>query len=146
MLKKRLDYIAIPNSHGRWKREREKKAVEEFKKRYVDRIIILKGRDSEEDILYLGKVVEKGDRIGIDTFPLHFEEYKEIIKKAKKEGKFPRGVKVENIKISQDFKTSIYGVLGLWEERLNHGKLDYLKNRHDKFWEKIKSIVKRIIG
>lgn len=146
MFKKRgLDYIAIPNSSGKLKKEREKKAVREFRKRYVDKIIVLKGRDSEEDILYLGNIVKKGDRVGIDTFPLHFKEYKTIIKKAKKERKFPRGVKIENIKTSQDLKKSVYGFLGLWEERLKIGKVKYVKNRHDKFWRKLKGFVHGIL-
>ncbi len=145
IMKKRIDYLAIPDSQGKLKKERKNRAIDEFKRRYVNKIIILKGKDSEEDILYLGKILKKGEKIGIVTFPLHFEEYKEIIKKAKKEGKFPKGIKIENIKTPQNLKTSIYGSLGLWEEKLKHEKVKYVKYRHDKIWRKLKNFVKKII-
>ncbi len=143
--KKRLDYIAIPDSGGEVKKERKKKAIEELKKRYVEKIIILKGKDSEEDILYLGRILKKGKRIGFDTFPLHYKEYKTIIRKAKKEGKFPRGVKIENIKTSQGPRLFLYGLLGLSEEKINKKGPEYVKNRN-KFWEKIKNFVKGILN
>lgn len=147
MHKKRLDYLAIPGgSKGKLKKERIKEAKEEFKEREIDKVIILKGKDSEEDILYLGKLVQKGERVGFDTFPLHYKEYKVIIKKAKKQGRFPKGVKIENIKISQGFRWFIYGIFGLSEEKIKHRKLDYVKNRKDNFYRKIKDVVKKLIG
>jgi hypothetical protein len=144
--KKRLDYIAIPDSSGKVKKERKKKAIEELKKRYVEEIVILKGGDSEEDILYLGKILKKGDRVGFDTFPLHYKEYKTIIKKAKKEGKFPKGIKIENIKTSQGPRLFLYGLLGLSEEKIKKKGPEYVKNRDEKFLSKIKGFVKKILS
>ncbi len=146
MSKKKLDYLLIPDGEKEYKKEKLKRAEEESKKRPVKKILILKGKDSEEDILKLGKILKKGDRIGFDTFPLHYKEYKVIIKKAKKEGKFPNGVKVENVRTSQSFKNSIYGFLGLEEEKLKNRKLDFMKNRKDKFFQKIKNIVKGLFS
>lgn len=146
MSKKKLDYLLIPDGEKEYKKEKLKRAREESKKRLVKKILILKGKDSEEDILNLGKILKKGDRIGFDTFPLHYKEYKVIIKKAKKEGKFPEGVKVENIRTNQSFKQSIYGFLGLEEEKLTDRKVDYMKNRDNKFFQKIKNIVKELLS
>jgi len=144
--KKRLDYIAIPGSSGKIRKERKKRAIEELKKRYVEKIVILEGKDSEEDILYLGKILKKGDRVGFDTFPLHYKEYKTIIKKAKKEGKFPKGIKIENIKTSQGPRLFLYGLLGLSEEKIKKQEPDYVKNRGNNFYRKIKNVVKKAIG
>ena len=144
--KKWLNYLAIPNSSGKIKKEKERRAIKEINNRLIEKVLILQGKDSEEDILYLGRIVKKGDRIGFDTFPLHFKEYKEIIRKAKKQGKFPKGVKIENIKIKQGFKLFIYGILGLSEEKLKKRKLDYVKNRDDKVWGMIKRIAHKIIS
>lgn len=146
MLKKKLDYLLIPDGEKEYKKEKLKRAREESKKRLVKKILILKGKDSEEDILNLGKILKKGDRVGFDTFALHYKEYKVIIKKAKKEGKFPEGVKVENIRTNQSFKQSIYGFLGLEEEKLTDRKVDYMKNRDNKFFQKIKNIVKELLS
>jgi len=143
MGKRNLDYLAIPNSSGKLKKDRIKKAVEEIHKRGVDKIIIMKGKDSDEDILYLGKIVQKGEVVGIDTFPLHYDEYKEIIKEAIKEKKFPAGVKIENIRISQPPKRAMYGFLGLMEEKLNN-KVEYKKGKGG-VWEKIKNFVKKML-
>ncbi|MBI3623124.1 hypothetical protein HY212_03535 [Candidatus Pacearchaeota archaeon] len=143
MLKRELDYLAIPDSSGKLKKDRIKKAVQEIHKRMVEKIIIMKGRDSEEDILYLGKVVKKGDVVGIDTFPLHYDEYKDIIKKAEKEGKFPRGVKIENIQVGQSPKRALYGFLGLMEEKFK-SDVKYKKNTN-RLWERVKGIVKKIL-
>ncbi len=76
---------------------RKARAKKALKNRVVYNVLIIKDKDSEEDILYLGKILKKGNRVGIDTFHLHFKEYKELIKKAKRDGKFPKGVKIENI-------------------------------------------------
>lgn len=146
MTKKRLDYLAIPDGGKKAKKEKIMIAIKEIHKRSVDKVLILKGKDSEEDILYLGKILKKGDRIGFDTFPLHYEEYKEIIKKAKKEGKFPKGVKIENIKTAQPFKQFIYGKLGLAEEKIKKGKIEFMEDRKEKFLPKIKGVVKKILG
>jgi len=146
MSKEELDYILIPNSGGDLGKERKERALREFKKRKIKNALILKGKDSEEDILYLGKILKKGDRIGFDTFPLHYREYKVIIKKAVKQGKFPKGVKVENVKTGQNFKQSIYGFFGLEEEKFLHKKVDYMKNRDEKILVKIKNIVKKVLN
>jgi len=143
--KKRLDYLAIPDGAKEWKKKRKARAIKELKNRDVGKVLILKGKDSEEDILYLGQLLQPGERIGFDTFPLHYREYKELIKKAKREGKFPRGVKVENIRTKQPFKLWVYGILGLEEEKLKSRKLDYMKNRDEKFLQKFKNFIKRIL-
>ena len=122
-----------------------KKAREELKKRHVNKIIILKGKDSEEDILYLGKIVKKGERVGIDTFPLHYKEYLEIINKDIRDNKFPKGVKLENVKTPQNFRMFIYGVLGLSEEKIKKRELDYVKNRHNQFWRFLKKVFHSIV-
>lgn len=146
MSRKELNYLLIPDGEKGYKKEKLKRAREESKKRLVKKILILKGRDSEEDILYLGKILKRGDRIGFDTFPLHYKEYKVIIKKAKREGKFPKGIKIENVRTSQSLKQSIYGILGLEEEKIFHKKVDYMKNRKDKLLQKIKNIVKKALN
>ena len=146
MSKKKLDYVLIPDGDKEYKKEKLKKAREESKKRCIKKILILKGKDSEEDILYLGKILKKRDRIGFDTFPLHYKEYKVIIKKARKEGKFPKGIKIENIKTSQNLKQEIYGTLGLEEEKLLHKKIDYMENRKNNLFQEIKNIVKKVLN
>ncbi len=144
--KKRLDYLAIPGgSKGELKKERKKRALKEINNRNVDKILILKGKDSEEDILYLANIVQSGERVGFDTFPLHYKEYKEIIKKACKENKFPKGVKIENVKTPQSFRLFIYGVLGLSEEKIKQRELEFVKQRHNKLWREIKGIVHKIV-
>ncbi len=143
--KKDLDYLLIPNSKGKTKKQRKERAKHEIKKRNVKKLLVLNGRDSEEDILYLGKKLKKGDRIGIDTFPLHYKEYLVLIKKAKRDGNFPKGVKVENIQTSQTKRQFIYGILGLSEEKIKKRKLDYVKNRDERVLQKIKKFVKAIL-
>jgi len=143
--KKMLDYLAIPASASGTKKQREKRALKELKKRRVKNVLLLDGKDSEEDILYLGRLLKKGDRIGFDTFPLHYKEYKEIIKKAKKQGKFPKGIKIENIRTSQSFKQTIYGFLGSEEEKIEKGEIKYMKDRN-KFFLWLKGVVKKIIN
>ena len=140
MPKKELDYLLIPDSSGKFMNERIKTAKKELGKRNVNEILILKGKDSEEDILYLGKILKKGDRIGFDTFPLHYKEYKVIIKKAIKQNDFPKGVRVENIRTKQGLNEKIYGILGLEEERIMHKKVDYQKNRNEKTFQKTKNL------
>lgn len=121
-----LDYLLIPTN---WEKQRRKRVLEELKRRDIKNIIILNGFDSEDDILYLGKKLKGRERIGFVTFPLHYLEYKEIIKKAIKEGKFPNKIKIENIKTKQTTKQFIYGVFGLLDEKLKKRKLDYFQNR-----------------
>lgn len=91
MVRKFLDYLLIPNSGGELGRTRKQRAIKELGKRKIGEVLILKGKDSEEDILYLGKILKKGDSIGFDTFPLHYKEYKIIIRKVIKQGEFPKG-------------------------------------------------------
>jgi hypothetical protein len=138
-----LDYLLIPTG---WTRQRKKRALEEIKKREIRNILILNGNDSEEDILYLGKRIKKGDKIGIVTFPLHFQEYKELIKKAQKERKFPKRIKIENIQTKQTLKQFIYGRLGLIEERLDQ-EVNYTKEEHENPLKyKLKKVIKKILG
>ncbi len=144
MKKEALDYLLIPTG---WKRQREKRALEELakRKRKIKNILILNGNDSEEDILYLGKRLKKGERIGFVTFPLHYQEYKEIIKKAQKDGNFPKQIKTENIATKQTFKQFIYGTFGLLEERADK-KVNYVREeRKNYFIEKIKSFIIKIL-
>ena len=70
MSKKELDYLLIPNSGGELGKERKERAFREMGNRKIGEVLILNGKDSEEDILYLGKILKKGDRIGFDTFPI----------------------------------------------------------------------------
>src|SRR3989344_8193106 len=144
--KKKLDYLVIPDSGRETKNQRIKRAIKELKHRKIRQVLLLKGRDSEEDILYLGKILKKGDRIGFDTFQLHYKEYREIIKKAKKQRKFPKGVKIENVKTTETFRQHIFGFLGLEEEKIRKGKVDYVKNRKDVLFQKMKDMIKRIIS
>lgn len=144
-MKKRLDYIIIPYSGGEIQKIRNQKVAEERKKRQISKKIILKGKDSEEDVLILGKKLKNGDKIGIVTFPLHFKEYKELIKKAKKYNKFPKKVDLKNIKIPEDLHLKVYGEFGYLEEKFKHRKLDYLKNRHEKILNFLKNIFHKIV-
>lgn len=147
LMKKRLNYLAIPGgSNKELKKVRKKRAIKAINNRLVDQVLILQGKDSEEDILYLGKVVQKGDRVGFDTFPLHYKEYKVLIKKAIRDKKFPKGVKTENLKIPQTARMEIYGLLGLSEELLKKRELDYKKNRpKNPFLKGIKRIGHKIV-
>jgi len=142
MKQTKLDYLLIPTG---WKRQRKKRALEELKKRQIKNILILNGNDSEEDILYLGKILKGGERVGFVTFPLHYQEYKEIIKKAQKDKNFPRKIKIENIETQQTIKQFIYGILGVLEERADK-KVNYVKEEHEnKFVSAIKQFTKNIL-
>ncbi|HTZ41930.1 MAG TPA: hypothetical protein VMC07_01850 [Candidatus Omnitrophota bacterium] len=140
----KLDYIAIPKSIGRLRRDRYRRAIAELQKREVDEIVIMRGKNSEEDILYLGKIVHEGDRIGIVTFPLHYKEYLNIIKKAQKERKFPKGIKTENLAVKQTPRRFIYGILGLAEEKLNK-KVKFLEKKNT-LGEKIKYFIQGVLA
>ncbi len=138
----KLDYLLIPTG---WKKQREKRALEELSKRDVKNIMILNGCDSEEDILYLGKILKGGERIGFVTFPLHYKEYLEIINKAQKGKKFPRKIKTENISTNQTVKQFIYGILGLLEERRDK-KVDYVKEEYEsRFIKRLKILIKKML-
>jgi hypothetical protein len=108
-----LDYLLIPTG---WEEQREKRVLEEIKKREIKNFLVLAGCNSEEDILYLGKRLKGNEKIGFVTFPLHYWKYKIIIKKAQKENKFPKNTYTENIKTKQTLKQFIYGILALVEE------------------------------
>lgn len=126
MKQKPLDYLLIPTG---WTRQRKKRAIEELKSnRKIKNILILNGNDSEEDILYLGKLLKGKKRIGIVTFPLHYKEYKLIIKKAQKQKKFPKNIKVENIATKETLKEFIYGILGLLDEKM-HKEITHTNGR-----------------
>lgn len=142
-MKKPLDYLLIPTG---WTRQRKKRTVQEINSgRKIKNILILNGNDSEEDMLYLGKILKGKERIGIVTFPLHFQEYKEIIKKAQKDKNFPKGIKIENIATKQSFRQTIYGILGIVEERFDK-KVNYVREEKTNFFiEKIKQIIKIIL-
>jgi hypothetical protein len=107
---------------------------------------ILKGMDSEEDVLYLGQFVKPGDTVRFDTFPLHFREYSTLIKKAQRDGKFPKNVALKNARIPQGRKETAYGILGWMEEVFKRRPLDYKKNRKSDALDSIKGIVKKVIG
>lgn len=135
---KPLDYLLVPTG---WPHQRKKRAIEEIKKRKIKNIFLLNGKDSEEDILYLGKILKGKERIGFVTFPLHYQEYKELIRKAQKKKKFPEKVITENVKTEQTFKQFIYGILGLLEERLDK-EINYVSEEYkNPVIEKIKGAV-----
>jgi len=135
---KPLDYLLVPTG---WPHQRKKRALEEIKRRKIKNIYLLNGKDSEEDILYLGKILKGKERIGFVTFPLHYIEYTEIIKKAQKDRNFPRGIKTENVATEQTFKQFIYGILGLIEERLDK-KVNYVHEEHrNKMLQEIRGAV-----
>jgi len=140
--KKELDYLLIPTG---WEKQRKKRALEELSQRKIKNILILNGNDSEEDILYLGKILKGKEKIGFVTFPLHFQEYKELISKAQKDKKIPRSIKTENISTKQTSRQFIYGILGLFEERIDK-KINYAREENKNwFVEKIKSFVIKIL-
>jgi len=156
--KKSLDYLLIPDGSEKMLRQKGQIAAEEFEKRggNIKKIYIMKGKDSEEDILELGKMLKGGERVGIVTFPEHYLEYRELIRKAKRDGKFPKFVKVKKVNSRKpgkdssekwyNFRESVYGHLGLWEEKLKKRKLDYVENRNEDFYIKFKNVIKKIIG
>lgn len=106
----------------------------------------LHGIDSEEDILYIGKMVHPGDTIYFDTFPLHFQEYKTIVKKAQRDGKFPKDVTLKNASIPQGKTEIAYGMMGWLEELLKRRPLEYKDKRENDTLDKVKGVVKKIIG
>jgi len=143
---KTLDYLVIPGGEDDWKKGRLDRALEEKNKgRKIKQMYWMKGKDSEEDILLLGEKVKSGERIGFDTFPLHYLEYRELIKKAQRDGKFPKKVRTENLATGQGPKEWVYGLLGLSEEILKRRKLDYKKNRDEGYLEKVKEFVHKFI-
>lgn len=111
---------------------------------------ILDGIDSEEDVLYLGKMLKKGDCVNFDTFPLHYQEYKTLIDKAKRDDKFPKGVKVRNAETKQGRKEVVYGVIGWAEELLKRREMDYVKDRKKSLfsdaYSSMKEGVKKILN
>jgi len=147
-MKKRrvIDLLCIPDSRKEIRKQRMQRAKQEEKVREIRKTVMMKGKDSEEDILILGKKLKGGERIGIVTFPLHFKEYQDIIRRAKQQKKFPRGVKVEGILTRQTGKEFVYGELGLEEEKLFEKKVDYLKNRKKGILEFVKRIMKKILN
>lgn len=145
MGKKYLDYMLVPNSTGKIEKRRMSRAKEEMGKRGIGEVLVMRGKNSNEDILYLGKILKGNEKIGIVTFPLHFKEYQEIIRKAKRDGKFPKKITAEGILTKQTLKEFIYGWLGLGEEKIFGRKVDY-ENNENKFRKFVKNIVKKIIG
>ena len=132
-----VDRGKVKGSH----REKIYKAMREYGVK-PSKMGILDGIDSEEDILYLGKMVNKGDCINFDTFPLHYQEYKTLIDKAKRDDKFPKGVKIRNAKTKQGIKEVFYGIMGWSEELLNRRKLDYVKDREKGIFSDAYSLLK----
>jgi hypothetical protein len=141
-MKKVFDFVAVPDGAGKYEKERMNIARDKINNGSAKKILVMKGKDSEEDILKLGKIVKKGDIVGIDTFPLHFKEYMELIKKARRDGVFPKKVQIKNIPTRQSFKLGVYGTCGYLEEKIKTRKLTYLKNRHEWLLVKIKNFVK----
>ena len=110
---------------------------------------ILQGIDSGEDILYLGKILRPGDELIFDTFPLHYQEYVTLIRKATKQGDFPKGVKIKNARTRQSRKDFLYGLIGWAEEALNLNRLQFVKDRktgrYSKFYHKVRKAVKNLL-
>lgn len=73
-------------------------------------------------------------------------EYKQLIKKAKRDKKFPRGVKIELIKTNQTIRQTVYGILGLSEEKIKQRELNYKRERKERYLEKIKTFVKKLLS
>jgi len=144
--KRTLDYLVLPGGESKWKNPRLKAALEAKKKRKIGKMYCMEGADSEEDILLLGEKVKPGDRVGIDTFPMHYREYMTIAKKGEKDGKFPKGVKFENIRIDENASAKLYGLLGWLEETIKRRPLAYKKDRDEKYLERIKGFVHKIIS
>jgi hypothetical protein len=141
---KALDYLLIPTG---WKKQRKKRALKEIKKRKIKNIFILNGKNSEEDILDLGKILKGKERIGIVTFPLHFREYELIIKKAQKQKKFSKEIILENIETKETIKQFIYGILGLLDEELIEGKVDYVENKPKNYFIfKLRKFIKNCLA
>ena len=144
--KRTIDKLVIPGGEDDWKAGRLDRALKEKKSgRKIKKMYWLKGKDSEEDILLLGGIVKPGERVAFDTFPLHYREYKELIKKAQEDGKFPHGVKTENLATEQGLKEYIYGTVGLMEEKIKRRPLAYKRNRNEKYLEKIKELAHKFI-
>jgi len=144
--KKTLDKLVIPGGEDDWKKGRLDRTLAEKKSgRKIEKMYWMKGKDSEEDILLLGEKTKPGERIGFVTFPLHYLEYRELIKKAQRDGKFPKRVKTENLATGQGLKEWVYGTIGLTEEILKRRKLDYKKNRDEKYLEKLKKFAHKFI-
>ena len=138
--KKPLDYLFLPKSTGKIRKQRLERVEKEKKERKIKKMRTMRGKDSEEDILKIGKRLKDGERIGIVTFPLHFKEYENIIKKAQQQGKFPRAAYIEGITTNQTFKEFVYGILGLAEEKLFEGKASGSPIKNSIFYKKFKSI------
>lgn len=68
-MKKKLDYLLIPDASKKCKKERKERAKKELNKRIIENVLIIKGRDSEEDILYLGKISKD-----LEFFNVHVED------------------------------------------------------------------------
>jgi len=143
MKSKPLDYLLIPTG---WTHQRKKRAINELESdRKIKHILILNGNNSEEDMLYLGKILKGGERIGFVTFPLHYDEYKLIIKKAQKQKEFPKNIKIENITTNETFKEFIYGILGLLDEEM-HKEVTYTNEQKKNFLiSGIKQFIRRIL-
>ena len=62
--RKNLDYLLIPTG---WTRQRKKRVIKELEKRKVKEILMLNGNNSEEDILYLGRILKPRDKVGFVT-------------------------------------------------------------------------------
>jgi len=141
-----IDKLAIPGGEDDWKKGRLDRTLAEKKSgRKIEKMYWLKGKDSEEDILLLGEKTKPGERIGFVTFPIHYREYKELIKKAQGEGKFPKGVRTENLATEQGLKEYIYGTIGLLEEKIKKRPLAYKKDRDEKYLGKLKEFVHKFI-
>jgi len=144
--KKTLDCLAIPGGETDWKQERlNRTLIEKRSGRKIKKMYSMEGKDSEEDILLLGEKVKPGERVGFVTFPLHYLEYKELIKKAQRDKKFPENIRIENLATDQGLKEWFYGTLGLTEEVLKRREVDYKENRKEPYLAKIKELVHKFI-
>ncbi|MCF7910631.1 hypothetical protein K9L16_03090 [Candidatus Pacearchaeota archaeon] len=143
--KKGLEILAIPGGESKWRQPRLIAAVKERRNKKFDKIYEMQGIDSEEDILLLGERLNSGDRVTFDTFPTHYKEYLELANKAQRDGKFPKEVKLRNLKINEDSQSKLYGILGLLEEKIKRRPLAYVKDRKENYLPKIKKFVHKFI-
>ena len=104
------------------------------------------GKRHAEILSLLGEMVKPGDTVYFDTFPLHFQEYRTLIRKAQRDHKFPENVNLRNAPIPQGRFEITYGLLGWLEEVFKRRPLSYKRNRESDLLDRIKGGVKKLIG
>jgi hypothetical protein len=113
-----------------------------------ENILISRGKDSVENILYSFDKLTDAKSVGIVSYPEHLKRFEYIFDKAKEEGKIPLDMKLIKIPTSQSFKEWIYGKLANIKEHYNLRK--GLKERNsiqkNSALMKIGSSIKKIVS